>query len=571
MNSSADDSVEFPVLSDDELATLRRYGTVRQTTAGQVLISPADDVYDLTFVLSGGVEVADASRGRSVLFAQLGHGQFAGELSLLTGQRPSGTARVTAGGEIIVVAPGQLRKLLAREAELAEVLMAAFIARRRRRVSQGASSAVVEVIGTGRSARALALRSFLSRNTIAYRWVDLDRVDSADDVLDDIGASRDDLPIAITPTQVLMHAGSAELAEALRVGRRPERYRLFDAIVVGGGPAGLAAAVYGASEGLEVAVLEAAAPGGQAGATSRIENYLGFPEGISGTELTTRATIQAQKFGALLASPCRVERLTAAGEQFSVLLTDGTALSARTVVAATGALYRRLPLAGWQRLEGAGIYYAATDLEAGLCAGSPVVVLGGGNSAGQAALYLARHCPRVTIVIRGDSFAASMSQYLIDRVAANPRIDTVTSTIIQAVDGGEHLESVTLRDTATGNTTRLAAGGLFCFIGAQPESSWLPEDVARDDDGFVLTDIAVPPGTRRPRLPYETSVDGVFAAGDIREGSMKRVAAAVGDGSSVVRSIHRYLSFCSDRLPATIHQLGKLQRAPSSDPKVMRY
>jgi thioredoxin reductase (NADPH) len=203
-------------------------------------------------------------------------------------------------------------------------------------------------------------------------------------------------------------------------------------------------------------------------------------------------------------------------------------------------------LAHWQRLEGAGIYYAATDLEAGICAGNPVVVLGGGNSAGQAALYLARHCPRVTIVSRDDSFAASMSQYLIDRVAANPRIDTVTSTIIQAVDGGEHLESVRLRNTATGSTRRLAAVGPFCFIGALPASSWLPEDVARDDNGFVLTDIAVPPGTGRPRLPYETSVDGLFAAGDVREGSMKRVAAAVGEGSSVIRSIHRYLSFCPD-------------------------
>jgi len=276
------------------------------------------------------------------------------------------------------------------------------------------------------------------------------------------------------------------------------------------------------------------------------KNYLGFPEGISGTELTTRATIQAQKFGALLASPCRVERLTATGKQFSVVLTDGTALTTRTVVAATGAVYRHLPLAHWQRLEGAGIYYAATDLEAGLCSGNPVIVLGGGNSAGQAALYLARQCPHVTIVIRSESLAASMSQYLIDRVAANPRIDVATSTIIQAVDGGEHLESVTLRNTATGNTTRLAAAGLFCFIGARPASSWLPEDVARDDDGFVLTDIAVPPGTGRPRLPYETSVDGVFAAGDVREGSMKRVAAAAGEGSSVIRSIHRYFSFCPE-------------------------
>jgi thioredoxin reductase (NADPH) len=552
MSSPADESAAYPVLSDDEVAIAGRYGTVRQTTAGEVLFSPADDSYELVIVLSGGLEVADESRGRSAVFAQPGPGQFAGELGLLTGQRPILTARVTAAGEIVAVAPRHLRELLGRETELADTLVTAFIARRRRRVSHDAPSEAIEIIGTGQSARALALRSFLNRNTIAYLWVDLDRVDCPEDVLRGIGASRDDLPIAITPRLLLMNAGASELADALGVGRRPDGYRLFDAIVVGGGPAGLAAAVYGASEGLDVVVLEAAAPGGQAGATSRIENYLGFPEGISGTELTTCATIQAQKFGALLASPCRVDRLTATSKQFSVSLTDGTTLWARTVVAATGAGSRRLPLANWQRLEGAGIYYAATDLEAGLCADSPVVVLGGGNSAGQAALYLARHCPQVTIVIRADSFAASMSQYLMDRVAANSRIDVAMSTIIQAVDGREQLEAVTLRNTQTASTRRLAASGLFCFIGAQPANSWLPEDVACDDDGFVLTDIAIPPGTTRPRLPYETSVDGMFAAGDIRDGSMKRVAAAVGDGSAVIRSIHRYLSFCSDREPATV-------------------
>jgi thioredoxin reductase (NADPH) len=546
MSSAADDSSAYPVLSDEEVAILRRYGRVHQTTAGQVLFSAADETYELIVVLSGCVEVADESHGQSVLFARHGPGEFVGELHLLTGQRTFVTARVAAPGQVITVGPSQLRELLARETDLAELLMTAFIARRRRRISQKTLSGVVEIIGTGQSAQALALRSFLNRNTIAYDWVDLDRTDRAEDVLRSIGASRADLPVAITSTRVLMNAGSSELAEVLAVGRRPAGHRLFDAIVVGGGPAGLATAVYGASEGLEVAVLEAAAPGGQAGASSRIENYFGFPEGISGTELTTRATIQAQKFGALLASPCRVERLTATGDQFSVLLTDGTVLSARTVVAATGAVYRRLPLAGWQRLEGAGIYYAATDLEAGLCAGSAVIVLGGGNSAGQAALYLARRCPQVTIVSRDDSLAASMSQYLIDRVAASARIEVAISTIIQAVDGGEHLESVTLRNTATGSTRRLAAVGLFCFIGALPASSWLPENVARDDDGFVLTDIAVPQGAGRPRLPYETSVDGLFAAGDVREGSMKRVAAAVGDGSSVVRSIQRHLSFCRE-------------------------
>jgi thioredoxin reductase (NADPH) len=349
MSSPADDSAAYPVLSDDEVATLRRNGTVRQTTAGQVLFSPADDSYGLTVIISGCVEVADESHGRSVLLARDGPGQFAGELNLLTDQRPVVTVRVIAAGQVITVAPRRLRELLARETDLAEVLVAAFIARRRRRISGEALSAVVEIIGTGQSAQALALRSFLNRNTIAYHWVDVDQVDGPEDVLGDIGASRGNLPIAITPTQVLMNAGASDLAHVLGLWRRPDGDELFDAIVVGGGP------------------------GGQAGASSRIENYLGFPGGISGIELTTRATMQAQKFGAMLASPRRVDRLNATGNQFNVLLTDGTVLSARAVVAATGAIYRRLPLAGWHRLVGAGIYYAATDLEAGLCAGSPVI------------------------------------------------------------------------------------------------------------------------------------------------------------------------------------------------------
>jgi thioredoxin reductase (NADPH) len=316
-------------------------------------------------------------------------------------------------------------------------------------------------------------------------------------------------------------------------------------VVVGAGPAGLAAAVYGASEGLDVAVLDATAPGGQAGSSSRIENYLGFPDGISGAELTTRATIQAQRFGALLASPCRVDSLAVtAGGSFTVGLTDGTSVAARAVVAASGALVRRLPLPNWKRLEGAGIYYAATDLEAGFSSSSHVFVLGGGNSAGQAALYLAPRCAHVTIVVNRDSLAASMSQYLIDRVMASDRIDVTTSTEVVAVDGADHLESIAVRNMATGAVTQVAASGLYCFIGAQPASAWLPAEVACDEDGFVLTDVAAParPATARTRLPYETAVDGMFAAGDIRAGSMKRVAAAVGEGSSVIQSVHQYLT-----------------------------
>jgi thioredoxin reductase (NADPH) len=540
----ASEATAYPVLNDSQQARLRRYGTTRRVTAGEILYSPADDSSDLLVVLSGEVVVSNDALGRSVELAHHGPGQFAGELNMLTGQRPFLTARAATDGRVLALTPAQVREVLARETDVADILLRALIARRRRHVSGVVPGAAVEVIGTSQSGPALALRTFLNRNTIAYQWVDVDQPDAVD-ILGSVGATRDDLPVVITPTRVLTNADPAAVAAVLGLGRYPEHRGSYDVVVVGAGPAGLAAAVYGASEGLEVAVLDATAPGGQAGASSRIENYLGFPDGISGAELTTRATIQAQRFGAMLASPCRVDSLAVAADgSFTVGLTDGTFVAARAVVAASGALVRRLPLPNWKRLEGAGIYYAATDLEAGFSGRSHVVVLGGGNSAGQAALYLARRHARVTIVFNTDSLADSMSQYLIDRVTTSDRIDITASTEVAAVDGADHLESVTLRDVTTGAVTQVAASGLFCFIGAQPASAWLPEQVACDEDGFVLTDVAVPagPATERTRLPYETAVDGMFAAGDIRAGSMKRVAAAVGEGSSVIQSVHQYLT-----------------------------
>jgi thioredoxin reductase (NADPH) len=542
---SASEAIAYPVLDDGQLARLRRYGATRRVTAGEILYSPADDSCDLLVVLSGEVVVSNDAFGRSVELARHGPGQFAGELNMLTGQRPFLTARAAAAGWVLALTPGQVREVLARETDVADILLRALIARRRRHVSGAVPGAAIEIIGTSHSGPALALRTFLNRNTIAYQWVDVDQADRVAGILGSVGATRDDLPVVITPTRVLMNADPAGLAGVLGLGRYSDHGWRYDVVVVGAGPAGLAAAVYGASEGLDVAVLDAIAPGGQAGASSRIENYLGFPDGISGAELTTRATIQAQRFGALLASPCRVGSLAVAADgSFTVGLADGTSVAARTVVAASGALVRRLPLPNWERLEGAGIYYAATDLEAGLGSNSHVIVLGGGNSAGQAALHLARRRVRVTVVVNRDSLTASMSQYLIDRVMASDRIDVATSTEVVAVDGADHLESIAMRNMATGEVTRVAASGLYCFIGARPASAWLPAEVACDEEGFVLTDVAVPAAsaTARTRLPYESAVDGMFAAGDIRAGSMKRVAAAVGDGSSVIQSVHQYLT-----------------------------
>jgi thioredoxin reductase (NADPH) len=565
MTGLSSEASAYPVLDDGQQGRLRRYGTVRRVTAGEILYSPADDRSELLVVLRGEVAVTNDALGRSVELTRHGPGQFAGELNMLTGQRPFLTARAVTEGAVLALTPAQFREVLARETDVADILLRALIARRRRHVSGATPGAAIEIIGTSRSGPALALRTFLNRNTIAYQWIDADQADQADLILASTGATSGDLPVVITPTRVLRNADPATLAAALGLGRSPDHGRPYDVVIVGAGPAGLAAAVYGASEGLDVAVLDATAPGGQAGASSRIENYLGFPDGISGAELTTRATIQAQRFGALLASPCRVDSLVvAAGGSFTVGLADGTSIMARAVVATSGALVRRLPLPNWERLEGAGIYYAATDLEGGCSGTSHVFVLGGGNSAGQAALYLAHRGARVTIVVNRDSLIASMSRYLIDRVMASDRIDVITSTEVVAVEGTDHLESIAVRDMATGRVTQVAASGLFCFIGAQPASGWLPAAVACDEEGFVLTDVAAParPAAARARLPYETAVDGMFAAGDIRAGSMKRVAAAVGEGSSVIQSVHQYLTSFPDG--GRTHSLSDLAGRGSS-------
>jgi thioredoxin reductase (NADPH) len=340
----AGEAAAYPGLDDSQVARLRRYGTTRRVTAGQILYSPGSESNDLLVVLSGEVVVSNDALGPSVELARHGPGHFAGELNMLTGQRPFLTARAATDGTVLALTPAQVREVLARETDVADLLLRALIARRRRHVSGATPGAAVEVIGTSHSGAALALRRFLNRNTIAYQWVDVDQVEDAAAILGGVGATSDDLPVAITPTRVLMNADPAALAAVLGLGRYPDHPERYDVVIVGAGPAGLAAAVYGASEGLDVAVLDATAPGGQAGSSSRIENYLGFTDGISGAELTTRATIQAQRFGALLASPCRVASVAVAADGgFDVGLADGGSIAARTVLAATGARVRRLP------------------------------------------------------------------------------------------------------------------------------------------------------------------------------------------------------------------------------------
>jgi thioredoxin reductase (NADPH) len=475
--------------------------------------------------------------------------RFLGELGLLTDEQSRLTARVSRAGRIIAVPRVELRKLMASDPGFADTVLAAFMERRRMlRAGDGAAS--VQVLGSKFSAETQALRAFLTRSGLPHRWIDLDTEQDADVLLARYGVRPSETPVVVTATGVLRHPTPGDLAQWLGLSYRPIPGHIFDLVVIGAGPAGLAASVYGASEGLSTVTLDALSVGGQAGGSSRIENYLGFPQGLSGQELTERATIQAERFGARIATPCAAVGLRPDDGFRVVQLTDGSEVPTRAVVLATGAEYRRPDVAGWQSLEGNGIYYAATETEAGLCAGSPVVVLGGGNSAGQAALFLAGKGCSVRVVIRGPDLARSMSSYLVTRLAADPRIEVLTECELSTVHGADRLDAVTVRRSADGNSDDVKAAALFCFIGAVPATSWLNGLVAVDGNGFIRTDrdlddadlAATWVHLGRAPLSLETSLPGVFAAGDVRSGSVKRVAAAVGEGSTAVRSVHQYLA-----------------------------
>ena len=432
---------------------------------------------------------------------------------------------------------------------MSDVILEAFLARRTAMLSKAADT--LKIVGSEFSPESMALREYAARNRLPHRWVDADHHPDIAALLHKLRVTADDLPIAITARGILRRATPGVLAATLGLTVDSVPDRCFDLVVVGAGPAGLAAAVYAASEGLHTLIVDSVAAGGQAAASSRIENYLGFPTGISGSELANRATVQAQKFGAILTSPCAVSSICDMPGHPVVVLADGTQMAGRAVVAATGAHYRRLPVPGLERYERTGVYYAATDLEVKACAGNPVVVVGGGNSAGQAAMFLAQTGSDVCLVVRRPDLTETMSSYLVDRIEADPRIKVKGGANVIAMAGEPTLETITI--TRDGETITIPCTALFSFIGAEPNSDWL-DGVAVDDHGFVLTDRAIDPSSlgsdwsalnRRP-LPYETSRPGVFAVGDLRSGSTKRVAAAVGEGSAAVRSVHEHLAVAQD-------------------------
>ena len=545
MATETDDA--FRELSDAELAALGPLGVRRAVSAGEYLYREGDPSYDFYVVLSGAVEIVVNTDGKERVIVRHTPGRFLGELNLLTGQRVYVSARVAEAGEVLALSRDAFRRVIATNAGLSDKILAAFLARRAILLS-GASSAI-RVIGSRFSPESGHVREFLIRNRIPHEWLDPDVDSDVERLLREFQIAPRELPVVIVSGKVLRRLTPGVLADylGLTVGPLPDGG--FDLIVVGAGPAGLAAAVYGASEGLRTLVLEMVAVGGQAGASSRIENYLGFPTGVSGGDLTQRATVQAQKFGASFSSPCTVTSLAEQAGHFVLRLSNGTEVPGRAVIVATGARYRHLDAVGLERFESRGVYYAATELEARACAGSPAVVAGGGNSAGQAALFLADAGSAVTIVIRGPDLAASMSRYLVDRIEADPRITLRRNTRIVALEGGDSLTGV--RISSSGGEETLAATALFSFIGADPASQWLSGCAGLDDRGFVLTDRSLGrehlkgpwEALGRAPLPFETSHPGLFAVGDVRSGSTKRVAAAVGEGSAAVRSVHEYLAF----------------------------
>lgn len=543
----ADDADAFPVLDAPELEVLDALGSHRSVSAGEYLFREGDAAYDFYVVISGEVEILMRTDGADRVVTRHGAGRFVGELNLLTGLRAFVSARVTEPGEVLVVPRELLRDMIRTNPRLSDRILTAFLARRAALLS--APSAAIRVVGSRFSPESTRIREFLARSRIPHEWMDPERDEHVEDVLREFGVTPGELPVVIATGSVLRRPTTGALAEYLGLTVESLPGRCFDLIVVGAGPAGLAAAVYGASEGLSTLALDRVAVGGQAGTSSRIENYLGFPIGISGGDLTQRAMVQAEKFGAHLVNPCAAVSLREEAGHLVVGLSDGSVVAGRAVIVASGARYRRLDAARLEDFEGNGVYYAATDAEARMCSGSPVVVAGGGNSAGQAALFLAERGSPVTIVVRGPDLATSMSRYLVDRIEADPRVEVRANTQITALDGDRALSAVRIQGKDGDEV--LGCLALFSFIGAEPASSWLSGCAALDGRGFVLTDRSLSKDHLDDRweilarlpLPFETSYPGLFAVGDVRSGSTKRVAAAVGEGSAAVRSVHEYLAF----------------------------
>jgi thioredoxin reductase (NADPH) len=542
----------FPILNDAQLALLSDYGRRRSYQAGDILFREGERHVPMHVILSGHITLERTTVDGPQVLATLGPGMFSGEIGMLGGRARMATARAVDDCEAILIDEDSLGTLVVTEADLSETIMRAFILRRVALLEDQHGGVIL--IGSRHSGDTLRLREFFSRNAQPVAYFDLEERTGIDTLLDRFHVTASDIPVLISADGLVLKNPTNRLA-ADATGFSPDRMngKSYDLVVVGAGPAGLAAAVYAASEGLSVAVLDAKAPGGQAGTSSKIENYFGFPTGISGQALAGRGLSQARKFGAEVAVPVEVTRLECASvqecqrQQYAIELDNSERIDARAVIVATGARYRKPMLAHLEAFEGRGVYYAASFMEATLCSGQEVIVVGGGNSAGQGAVFLSRHASHVHVMVRGHGIAAGMSQYLIQRLKAAANVTIHTRTELVDLIGGADLQRVRYRQ-GSGAVEERAIEHVFLFLGAEPNTGWLDSRVALDNKGFVLTGPALPPERwKLKRAPYflETSRPGIFAVGDVRSNSIKRVATAVGEGAAAVQSLHEVLSFQS--------------------------
>lgn len=538
----------FPVLTEAQMKRIAAHGHPRRVERGEILIEQGAKNVPFFVIVSGEIEIVRPTDTTETPITSHGPGHFTGEVAMISGRRALVRARVTQPGEVIEIGREQMLALVQTDAELSEVLMRAFILRRVQLIAHGIGDVVL--VGSSHSAGTLRIQEFLMRNGHPYHYVDLERDPEVENLFARFHVGVADVPVVICRgDQVLRNPTNQQLAGCLGFNETIDEQQVRDLVIVGAGPSGLAAAVYGASEGLDVLVLEANAPGGQAGSSSRIENYLGFPTGISGNELASRAYHQAQKFGAQMMIANGAQRLTCDRKPYALEMEDGVRVPAQAVIIATGAEYRRLPLENLERFHGAGVYYGATFLEAQLCGGDEVAVVGGGNSAGQAAVFLSQSARHVHMLVRGEGLTDTMSRYLIRRIEETPNITLRTHTEIVALEGGDHLERVVWRNNQSGESGPREIRHLFLMTGAVPNTKWLNGCVALDAKGFIKTGPELTPEDlaaarwplKRPPFLLETSLPGVFAVGDVRGGNVKRVASAVGEGSIAVSFVHRVL------------------------------
>ncbi|MEO8217246.1 MAG: FAD-dependent oxidoreductase [Acidobacteriota bacterium] len=536
----------FPVLTEAQIERVAAHGRRRQVRTGETLVERGAPARHFFVLIDGALEIVGDDRSGENVVTHVAPGEFTGEVSMLSGRPGFFRLRVSQSGSVVELERDELQTVVQTDSEIGEILLRAFILRRVEMIARGMGDVVL--VGSNHSAGTLRVREFLTRNGHPHAYVDLDNDDGVQDLLDQFHVSADDVPIVICQgVNVLRNPSNEAIADCLGLNDSVDASQVRDLLVIGAGPAGLAAAVYGASEGLDVLVLEADSPGGQAGSSSKIENYLGFPTGISGNELAGRAYTQAQKFGAQTMVAKAALRLSCARQPYVIEISGETRIAARFIIIATGAQYRGLPLSDLSKFDGLGVYYSATAIESKYCRDDDVIVVGGGNSAGQAAVFLSASARHVHLLERSAGLAASMSRYLIRRIEESPNITVHTHTELDAVEGDEHLERVQWRNNETQVTESHTIRHVFIMTGAVPNTAWLDDCLVLDADGFIKTGPNLTPEDLRSahwpagRRPYllETSLPGVFAAGDVRSGNIKRVASAVGEGSIAVAFVHQ--------------------------------